>query len=86
MTTKKVVNTTVAPMPNSGMPYVLESAEFDSYVYQKRKDAQREIDALDGEIGRLQVEIEARMARRQDLSKIVFKADALLDMKLVGST
>ena len=58
MTTKKILTT----MPNDGRPYVLESAAFRMSVHQYRQDAQREIDALDGEISRLQAELEARMS------------------------
>ena len=68
-------------MPDTGRPYVLESAEFDAFVFSKRKTAQREVDELDLEIARLQTEIEARMARKTDLLKIVYKADAILSMK-----
>jgi len=54
-------------------------------VHQYRQDAQREIDALDGEISRLQAELEARMARRQDLAQIVILADMVLEQKAVTS-
>lgn len=74
----------VASMPDTGRPYILESAEFDAFVHGKRKSAQREIDSLDAEIHRLQVEIEARLARRQDLMSIVIKADAMLSMRDVS--
>jgi hypothetical protein len=53
-------------------------------VHQYRQDAQREIDALDGEISRLQAELEARMARRQDLAQIVILADMVLEQKAVS--
>jgi len=62
---------------------VLESAAFRMSVHQYRQDAQREIDALDGEISRLQAELEARMARRQDLAQIVILADMVLEQKAV---
>lgn len=71
----------LAPMPDMGRPYILESAEFDAFVSRKRNAAQREIDALDGEISRLQVEIEARLDRRRDLMAVVIKADAALGVK-----
>lgn len=64
---------------------MLESAAFRMSVHQYRQDAQREIDALDGEISRLQAELEARMARRQDLAQIVILADMVLEQKTVTS-
>ena len=64
---------------------MLESAAFRMSVHQYRQDAQREIDALDGEISRLQAELEARMARRQDLAQIVILADMVLEQKAVTS-
>ena len=81
MTTKKTLTT----MPNDRRPYVLESAAFRMSIHQYRQDAQREIDALDGEISRLQAELEARMARRQDLAQIVILADMVLEQKAVTS-
>ena len=63
---------------------MLESAAFRMSVHQYRQDAQREIDALDGEISRLQAELEARMARRQDLAQIVILADMVLEQKAVS--
>ena len=81
MTTKKILTT----MPNDGRPYVLESAAFRMSVHQYRQDAQREIDALDGEITRLQAELEARMTRRQDLVEIVILSDMVLEQKAVTS-
>lgn len=71
----------LTPMPSTGRPYVLESAEFDVFIDGKRKAAQREIDDLDGEIARLEVEIEARYQRRSDLVAIVDKANAALSVK-----
>lgn len=71
----------VGSMPDTGRPYILESAEFDAFVLNKRRGAEREINDLDAEISRLQVEVEARLARRQDLMKIVIKADAVLNMQ-----
>lgn len=88
--TTKTVNTeevetktvaALAPMPDTGRPYILESAEFDAFIFSKRKSAQRQIDELDLEISRLQAELEARLTRKQDLMKIVYKADAILSMK-----
>jgi hypothetical protein len=76
----KPPDTELLPLPDQGRPYILESSEFDKFVFSKRNAAQREIDELDLEIGRLQTEAEARMARRQDLMRIVIKADAILDM------
>ena len=74
------------PMPDAGMPYILESAEFDAFISSKRKAAQREIDELDIQISRLQVEIEARLARKNDLMKIVIKAETILSMRDVSPT
>lgn len=68
----------LAPMPSSGRPYVLESAEFDAFILAKRSAAAREIEDLDAEINRLQVEIASRLDRRQDLMNIVIRADAAL--------
>lgn len=76
----------VSAMPDTGRPYILESAEFDALIYSKRKSAQREIDELDLEISRLQTEVEARLARRHDLSTIVIKADHILNMRDVSPT
>lgn len=81
VTTQEIDAQTSAPMPDTGRPYVLESAEFDAFVFSKRKTAQREVDELDLEISRLQTEIEARLARKQDLLKIVYKCEAILSMK-----
>jgi hypothetical protein len=76
----------LTPMPDNGRPYIRESSDFDQLVYSKRKDAQREIDGLDMEIARLQVEIEARLTRKQDLQTIVIKADTILNMRDVSPT
>ncbi len=81
-----VTTTSLASMPDTGRPYVRESGEFDAMVYSYRKTAQREIDELDMEIARLQTEVEARMARKQDLMMIVYKAEAVLSMKTVSPT
>jgi hypothetical protein len=71
----------LTPMPSTGRPYILESAEFDAFVDGKRKAAQREIDDIDGEIARLEVEIEARYQRRADLTAIIDKANAALGIR-----
>lgn len=68
----------LAPMPDTGRPYVLESAEFEAFILAKRQAAVREIEDLDAEINRLHVETEARLDRRKDLMNIVIKADAAL--------
>ena len=77
-------DTGLTAMPDTGRPYILESAEFDAFVFSKRKSAQREIDELDMEISRLQTEVEARLSRRSDLMVIVIKADAVLNMRDVS--
>lgn len=71
-------DTQLTPMPNSGRPYVLESAEFEAFILAKRQAAAREIEDLDAEINRLHVETEARLDRRRDLMAIIIKADAAL--------
>ncbi len=71
-------DTQLTPMPQTQRPYVLESGEFDAFVLGKRRLAEREIQDIDDEIGRLHIEIESRMQRRQDLMGIIFKADAAL--------
>ena len=74
------------PMPENGMPYILESAEFDAFIASKRKVAQREADELDIQISRLHAEIEARLARKHDLMKIIIKAETILNMREVSPT
>jgi len=71
----------LTPMPSTGRPYILESAEFDGLIHGKKQAALREIEDLDAEIGRLEVEIEARYQRRADLSVIVDKANAALGIR-----
>lgn len=71
----------VASMPDTGRPYIRESAQFDAYVLQKKRDAEKEVEALDIEISRLQSEIEGRLVRKQDLMTIVIKADHILNMQ-----
>jgi hypothetical protein len=71
----------LTPMPSTGRPYILESAEFDAFIDGKKKAAQREIDDLDSEIARLEVEIEARYQRRADLAAIIDKANAALGVR-----
>jgi hypothetical protein len=73
-------------MPESKRPYILESAEFDAFIYSKRKTAQREVDELDLEVSRLQTEIEARLVRKQDLMQIVVKVDTMLSMRDATTT
>lgn len=70
----------LAPMPDSGRPYILESAQFNEFLLAKRQAAAREIEDIDGEIKRLQIELEARLDRRKDLMNIVIRADAALQM------
>jgi hypothetical protein len=71
----------VMNMPDTGRPFIRESSEFDAYVYRQKRNAEREIEEIDGEINRLQVEIEARLTRKQDLRTIVIKAETVLSMK-----
>lgn len=71
----------VVGMPDTGRPYIRESAQFDAYVLQKKRDAEKEVEALDIEISRLQSEIEGRLVRKQDLMTIVIKADHILNMQ-----
>lgn len=75
----------LTPITEGGAPYVLESAEFDRFVALKRAAAVRMVDELDSEIGRLSVEIEARMVRRADLMHIVSRADAMLAIDKTAS-
>jgi len=72
----------LSPMPDTGRPYVLESAEFDAFILTKRAAAAREIEGIDAEISRLHVEIEARLDRRQDLMNVVIRADAALSLEV----
>lgn len=71
----------LTPMPANGRPYILESAEFDALLHGKKQAALREMEDLDAEISRLEVEIEARYQRRSDLTVIVDKANAGLGIK-----
>ncbi|MEN9717594.1 MAG: hypothetical protein RIQ99_472 [Pseudomonadota bacterium] len=71
----------VAEMPDTGRPYIRESAEFDAYVLRQKRAAEKEVEALDVEISRLQSEIEGRLIRKQDLMTIVIKADHILNMQ-----
>lgn len=71
----------VMGMPDTGRPYIRESAQFDAYVLQKKRDAEKEVEALDIEISRLQSEIEGRLVRKQDLMTIVIKAEHILNMQ-----
>jgi len=67
------------PMPLSVRPYILESSEFDAFLYSKRSAAMREIEDVDAEISRLQTEIDARLDRRQDLMAIVIRVETALN-------
>lgn len=71
----------ISAMPDTGRPYIRESAQFDAYVLQKKRDAEKEVEALDIEISRLQSEIEGRLVRKQDLMTIVIKAEHILNMQ-----
>ncbi len=71
----------LTPMPSNGRPYILESAEFDALIHGKKQAALREMEDLDAEISRLEVEIEARFSRRADLTVIVEKANAALGIR-----
>lgn len=71
----------LTPMSATGRPYILESAEFDALVHGKKQAALREMEDLDAEISRLEVEIEARYSRRADLTVIVDKANAALGIR-----
>lgn len=71
----------LTPIPDNGRPYIRESAEFEAYILNKKRAAEKEVEALDVEISRLQSEIEGRLIRKQDLMTIVIKADAVLQMK-----
>lgn len=72
------VSSSVAPMPEGGSPYVLESREFERFVHAKRTAAARAVADLDREIERLNAEVDARLVRRNDLMSIVQRADAML--------
>lgn len=74
-------NIQLTPMPSSGKPYIIESSEFDVFVHGKKQAALREIEDIDTEISRLEVEIEARYHRRADLTVIVDKANAALGIR-----
>ncbi len=67
------------PMPLSVRPYILESSEFDAFLYSKRSAAMREIEDVDAEISRFQTEIDARLDRRQDLMAIVIRVETALN-------
>ena len=69
----------LTPMPASVRPYILESSEFDAFLYAKRAAATREIEDIDAEISRLQTEIDARLDRRRDLTAIVIRVETALD-------
>lgn len=69
----------LTPMPSSVRPYILESSEFDAFLYAKRAAATREIEDIDAEISRLQTEIDARLDRRRDLMAIVIRVETALD-------
>lgn len=68
-------------MPDTGRPYIRESAQFDAYVLRQKRAAEKEVEALDIEISRLQSEIEGRLVRKQDLMNIVIKAEHILNMQ-----
>jgi hypothetical protein len=69
----------LTPMPSSVRPYILESSEFDAFLYAKRAAATREIEDIDAEISRLQTEIDARLDRRRDLMAIVIRVESALN-------
>ena len=69
----------LTPMPSSVRPYILESSEFDAFLYAKRAAATREIEDIDAEISRFQTEIDARLDRRRDLTAIVIRVETALD-------
>jgi hypothetical protein len=69
----------LTPMPSSVRPYILESSEFDAFLYAKRAAATREIEDIDAEISRLQTEIDARLDRRRDLMAIVIRVETALN-------
>jgi hypothetical protein len=69
----------LTPMPSSVRPYILESSEFDAFLYAKRAAATREIEDIDAEISRLQTEIDARLDRRRDLTAIVIRVETALN-------
>jgi hypothetical protein len=59
-------------------PYLRESAVFERMVDDQRRRAMRLLDELDSETARLQAEIDQRNVRRQDLLKIITRADRAL--------
>lgn len=68
--------------PDQQRPYLSESADFRTYVQQKRVAAQRASDDLDAEIDRLQVEIEARLTRRMEQQEILARCEAALTLEV----
>ena len=60
----------VVGMPDTGRPYIRESAQFEAYVLQKKRDAEKEVEALDIEISRLQTEIEGRLVREKEVEAL----------------
>lgn len=78
------VTETIAPMPESARPYVLESREFERHILAKRTVVTRSIADLDREIERLQVEVTARTVRRDDLLSIVRRIDTMLAVTIEG--
>jgi hypothetical protein len=63
-------------------PYVLESSSFETLLNTRRNVALRLMQDLDVDIERLQAEINQRLARRNDLSLVVARADAALGLDI----
>jgi len=63
-------------------PYLLESAEFRTWVNQKVTEAKRLRDDLATEVTGLETEIQARMARIADMDEIIQRGDAALTITL----
>jgi hypothetical protein len=72
----------ITAVTDTGRPYLLESREFERFVHAQRTAASRGISDLTNEIQRLQIQIDAREARRRDLVLIVQRADAMLALQL----
>lgn len=65
---------------NGEQPYVLESSTFETLLNARRNVALRIMADLDVDIERLRMEIEQRVLRRNDLARIVQRADAALGL------
>ena len=70
--------------PEAGTrPYLDEGQDFRSFLTQKRKGVLREIDDLETEIDRLEIEIRARIGRLTEKRDILARCDAALEVSPV---